>query len=88
MSVQVISFGLVLFVCLFQSQAIHSCEHPQGSGFLRARPFVLPPRGQSCSNFGEVHAGYVSVAGTDFIAWILVSGSFKSEYDFVHAHSD
>ena len=56
------------FVCLFQSQAISSCEHPQGSGFLRARPFVLPPQGQLCSNFGEVHAGYISVAGTDMIS--------------------
>ena len=69
----------LLFVCLFRSQAIHSCEHPHGSGILRARPFVLPPQGQS--DFGEVHAGYVSVAGTDIIAWTSVSGSFKSEYD-------
>ena len=80
--------GVCLFVCLFRSQAIHSCEHPQGSGFLRARSFVLPPQGQSCSDFGEVHAGYVSVAGTDIIARTSVSGSFKSEYDFVHVHSD
>ena len=34
-----------------------------------------------------MHAGYVSVAGTDIIAWTSVSGSFKSEYDFVHVHS-
>ena len=34
------------------------------------------------SQGGEVHAGYVSVAGTD-IVWI----SFKSKHDFVHVHS-
>ena len=77
-----------IFVCLFRSQAIHSCKHPQGSGFLRARPFVLPPQGQSCSDFGEVHAGYESVAGTEIIARTSASGSFKSEYDFVHVRSD
>ena len=38
-----------LFVCLFRSQAIHSCKHPQGSGFLRAQPFALPP--QRCFTF-------------------------------------
>ena len=77
-----------LFVCLFGSQAIHSYELPQGSRFLRARPFVLPHQGQSCSDLGEVHAGYVSVAGTDIIARTSVSGSFQFEYDFVHVHSD
>ena len=45
---------IVPFVCLFRSQAIHSCEHPQRSGFLRARPFVLPPQGQSCSFRGDL----------------------------------
>ena len=45
---------LDVFVCLFQSQAIRSCEDPQGSGFLRARPFVLPPQGQSCSDFEDI----------------------------------
>ena len=46
--------NVCLFVCLFRSQAIPSCEHPQGSGFLRARTFVLPPQEQSCSDFGEM----------------------------------
>ena len=36
--------------------------------------------GRLCSDFGEVHAGYVSVAGNDIIAWTSVSGSFKSKY--------
>ena len=40
------------------------------------------------NDFGEVHAGYVFVAGTDIITWTSVSGSFKSEHDFVHVHSD
>ena len=42
-----------LLDCLFRSQAIHSYKHSQGSGFLRARPFLLPPQGQLCSVFGE-----------------------------------
>ena len=42
--------------CLSWSQAIHSCEQPQGSAFLCARPFVLPLQGQSCSDFGEFHS--------------------------------
>ena len=46
-------FRRLVCLCLFRSQAIHSCGHPQGSGFLRARPFVLPPQGQSYSDFGE-----------------------------------
>ena len=40
---------LFVCVCLFRSQAIHSCEHPQGSGSLRARPFLLPPEGWQVS---------------------------------------
>ena len=31
----------------------------------------------------EVHAGYVSVAGTDIKCWTSVSGSLKSVHDFV-----
>ena len=40
-------------VCLFQSQAVHSCEHPQGSGFLRARPFVLLLKGSRAPSSGS-----------------------------------
>ena len=78
------------FVCIacFDYRLFTPASTGQGSGFLRAQLFVLPPQGQSCTDLGEVHAGYVSVAGTDIIARRSVSGSFKSEYDFVHMHSD
>ena len=59
---------LCLFVC-FNHRLFTPASTP--------REWIL---GQSCSDFGEVHAGYVSVAGTDIIAWTSVSGYFKSEY--------
>ena len=49
-----------------RTQAISSCEHPQrGWIFACMTVFFIPPQGQPYSDFGEVHAGCVSVAGTD-----------------------
>ena len=80
-------WGIVnfLFVC---------CDHRLFTpvsiprGWIFACMAIFPPATWAAVLvFREVHAGYVSVAGTDVNCWTLASVSFKSEHDFVHAHS-
>ena len=81
--------AFIQFVCVCCDHRLFThARTPKGVDFCVYGRLYSRLKGQSCSDFGEVHAGYVSVAGTEFIAWTSESGSFKSEYDFVHVHSD
>ena len=80
-----------MYVCLFVLITGYPLLRAPPREWIFACTAVCTPASRAVVlrlDFGEVHAGYVSVAGTDIIAWTSVSGSFKSEYDFVHVHSD
>ena len=77
---------LCLFVC-FDHRLFTPASTPKRVDFCVHGCLYSRLKG-SRADFGEVHAGYECVAGTDIIAWTSVSGSFKSEYDHVHVHSN
>ena len=45
----------ILGVLFASFTGLHSCEHPQGSGFLSAQLLFIPPQGQPYSICGEVY---------------------------------
>ena len=71
-----INNGIVcLFVC-FDHRLFTPASTPKGVDFCVHVHLYFRLKGSRASDFGEVPAEYVSVAGTDIITWTSVSGSF------------